>query len=46
MKSRFAGFEPIRRDRMVLDTRHHAHQGELEDHCNERENLLRVVWQR
>jgi NMD protein affecting ribosome stability and mRNA decay len=32
--------------RGIGEALHHAYQGELEYHYNERENLLRVVWQR
>ena len=32
--------------RGIGDALHHAHQGELEYHYNEHENLLRVVWAR
>mgnify|MGYP001110132746 CR=1 FL=1 len=32
--------------RGIGEALHHAHQGELEYHYNEQENLLRVVWQR
>ena len=32
--------------RGIGEALHHAYQGELEYHYNERENLLRVVWER
>lgn len=32
--------------RGIGEALHHAHQGELEFHYNEQENLLRVVWER
>jgi coenzyme F420-reducing hydrogenase alpha subunit len=32
--------------RGIGEALHHAYQGVLEYHYNERENLLRVVWQR